>query len=119
MPGFDGTGPMGIGPMTGGGRGFCGPWSMGARMPYYGRGRAPYRPYGMPWGSPYYGAAPGWGAPAGMNPSMPVGNPAANPYAPQMGPENELDLLYDRAQTIKGELEQIESRIRELEGKEG
>jgi len=53
-----------------------------------------------------------------MNPSMPVGNPAANPYAPQMGPENELDLLYDRAQTIKGELEQIESRIRELEGKE-
>ena len=23
MPGFDGTGPGGIGPMTGGGRGFC------------------------------------------------------------------------------------------------
>jgi len=23
MPGFDGTGPMGMGPMTGGGRGFC------------------------------------------------------------------------------------------------
>ncbi|MBU2504350.1 MAG: DUF5320 domain-containing protein, partial [Candidatus Omnitrophica bacterium] len=23
MPGFDGTGPMAAGPMTGGGRGFC------------------------------------------------------------------------------------------------
>ncbi|HHW54697.1 MAG: DUF5320 domain-containing protein [bacterium] len=23
MPGFDGTGPRGLGPMTGGGRGFC------------------------------------------------------------------------------------------------
>ena len=26
MPGFDGTGPMGRGPMTGGGRGFCNPY---------------------------------------------------------------------------------------------
>ncbi len=25
MPGFDGTGPMGAGPMTGGGRGYCNP----------------------------------------------------------------------------------------------
>jgi hypothetical protein len=25
MPGFDGTGPQGGGPMTGGGRGFCAP----------------------------------------------------------------------------------------------
>lgn len=34
MPGFDGTGPMGMGPMTGGGRGFCiGYWP----YPYWGR----------------------------------------------------------------------------------
>jgi len=26
MPGFDGTGPLGLGPRTGGGRGFCPPW---------------------------------------------------------------------------------------------
>lgn len=25
MPGFDGTGPRGLGPITGGGRGFCAP----------------------------------------------------------------------------------------------
>ena len=41
MPGFDGTGPRGMGPMTGGGRGFC---------------AAPR--YGVPWGMPYYGAGP-------------------------------------------------------------
>jgi len=42
MPGFDGTGPMGLGPMTGGGRGFCailyrsyGPYAYGIRAPYY------------------------------------------------------------------------------------
>ena len=45
MPGFDGTGPRGMGPMTGGGRGFCAiplssAWPAYARrgftMPYYG-----------------------------------------------------------------------------------
>ena len=30
MPGFDGTGPRGMGPMTGSGRGFCSPWGIGA-----------------------------------------------------------------------------------------
>jgi hypothetical protein len=42
MPGFDGTGPMGQGPMTGGGRGFC-------AMPYRG-----YAPYGYGFRTPYY-----------------------------------------------------------------
>ena len=35
MPGFDGTGPMGAGSMTGGGRGFCNPADAG-----YGPGTA-------------------------------------------------------------------------------
>jgi len=37
MPGFDGTGPQGRGPMTGGGRGFCNPYGT----------RAVARPYGF------------------------------------------------------------------------
>jgi hypothetical protein len=37
MPGFDGTGPRGTGPMTGGGRGFCSPYSA----------RASWRPFGI------------------------------------------------------------------------
>lgn len=53
MPGFDGTGPMGMGPMTGGGRGFCampiGPYGPSG----YGMGQFPYSaPYG-----PYYTGA--------------------------------------------------------------
>jgi len=34
MPGFDRTGPRGMGPMTGGARGHCNPYGRGA----YGRG---------------------------------------------------------------------------------
>ena len=53
MPGFDGTGPMGMGPMTGGGRGFCAT-PIGPYGPYgYGMGSFPYsQPV-----SPYYGGA--------------------------------------------------------------
>lgn len=52
MPGFDGTGPSGRGPMTGGARGWCNPYRpvprgygayrppvYGVRRPLYGRGR--------------------------------------------------------------------------------
>ena len=57
MPGFDGTGPMGMEPMTGGGRGFCSPWGIGVGMRTYGIPRwggyvYPYysdRPFGIPY----------------------------------------------------------------------
>ncbi len=43
MPGFDGTGPNGMGPMTGGRRGFCDPRGVGAmRWPYSARRWARY-----------------------------------------------------------------------------
>ena len=41
MPGFDGTGPMGMGPMTGGGRGWCNPSAPYAR-PYFSGGFGPW-----------------------------------------------------------------------------
>ena len=47
MPGFDRTGPMGMGPRTGGGRGFCQP---GAGYANYGGYSYAANPYG---GSPY------------------------------------------------------------------
>ena len=82
MPGMDGTGPMGMGPMTGGGRGFCNPlWAgsgyRGAMNPWlryhgyspwagYGYGPHPWRfratfPYGAAyfgWPQRGYGASP-------------------------------------------------------------
>lgn len=59
MPGFDGTGPAGRGPMTGGAQGWCNPY--GARYAGYG----PYRPpYPTPVRPPYaygFGRRPRWG----------------------------------------------------------
>ena len=53
MPRFDGTGPMGMGPMTGWGRGFCRPRGYrgrGAGLGYgYGRGVGRFFPWGAPW----------------------------------------------------------------------
>jgi hypothetical protein len=39
----------------------------------------------------------------------------ANPYAPQMTREQELGFLRSQAEAIKGQLEQIDARIKELE----
>jgi len=104
MPGFDGTGPRGMGPMTGGGRGFCSPWGIGAALAGYG---APQR---MGYGYPYYGwsgaSYPFYGAPTSV--------PGAAPFAPQMTREQELDLLKNQAQAMRGQLEQIEGRIQQL-----
>lgn len=70
-----------------------------------------YPSYGDPWTVPYYGemahpgAIPyGYGAPMG-----------ADPYAPQMTREQELDFLKNQAEAIKRELDQIDARIKELD----
>jgi len=59
MPGFDGTGPRGRGPMTGGARGFC--------------------------------------------------------AVPLSAPQQELDFLKNQSQALREQLEQIETRIRDME----
>jgi len=83
MPGGNGTGPMGMGPMTGRGAGFCAGYSapgfmnpVGGRLGLgLGRGRGPgrgmwQRPFAAGYGYPYagyggYGGYPyaGYGAP--------------------------------------------------------
>ncbi|MBN2059842.1 MAG: DUF5320 domain-containing protein [Deltaproteobacteria bacterium] len=130
MPGFDGTGPMGAGPMTGGARGFCNPASGGYGVGYggtsgygrgYGRGRGFRRGFGpgMAWGRGYgrgYGRGFGWRAPY---PSWGAGyyGPAYdNPYG-SMSPENELQMLRNEADAIKNDLENINKRIEEIESK--
>ena len=99
MPGFDGTGPRGMGPMTGGGRGFCSPWGRGAA----------YRPYGFGpgygYGRAYYGAG--------------QFAPFQAPFSPEANKEEELDWLRRQSQGIKGQLEQIEARIKQLEKSPG
>ena len=118
MPGFDGTGPRGMGPMTGGRRGFCSPWGIGAAIrgrmvPPYPQAPYPlyggYAPYGSPRGTPYYG-----GYAPGTSPDY-----WATPYAPQMTREQELDFLRNEAQAVKEQLEGIEARMRNLETEDG
>ena len=62
MPGFDGTGPRGMGPMTGGARGYC--------------------------------------------------------AVPLSIPETEIDSLKNQAHALKAQLEQIETRIKNLRSTE-
>jgi len=73
--------------MTGGGWGFCSPWGIGAAL----------RRYGLPrwigYGYPY---------------------PGAGLLTPAVSREEELSFLKQQAQVIRGQLEEIESRIEEL-----
>jgi hypothetical protein len=60
MPGMDGAGPAGMGPMTGGVRGLCDPYSAlhGGYVPYH----RPYRAYRGYSGRPRWGMGRGyWG----------------------------------------------------------
>ena len=64
MPGFDGSGPRGMGPMTGGGRGWCNPNYAGGRSAFTGQ-----YPYSTPYGTGYvppYGA--GYSTPYAASP---------------------------------------------------
>ena len=112
MPGFDRTGPRGMGMMTGGGRGICNP--RGVRPHYLGygfgfRGASPAWPYagrgrgGLP--RCWYPGASGRGA-ANATPLV-----ASSPPSP----EEELDFLKEQSNAMKHEMEEIERRIQELE----
>ena len=94
MPGFDGTGPMGLGSMTGGGRGFCSPRGMRANVRAYGIPR--WRGYGYPYhvGGSYV--------------------PGIAPYAPQVSRDQEIGFLKQQAEAMRAELKEIEARIKEL-----
>lgn len=89
MPGFNGTGPRGTGPMTGGRRGFC---ATGTRTQFY--------PYGGFRRTSEYGMGPGFYS--------------ANPVVPPVNREQELGMLKNQAQAMQDQLEQIKTRIEQL-----
>ena len=117
MPGFDGTGPMGAGPMTGGARGYCNPSGRYYGVPRFGGGRGfrggfgrgfgGARGYGRGFGR-MGGYGPGWG---GYGPAY--GAPYGNPYP--MNTADEMNMLRDEANAMKSELDAINRRIAELE----
>ena len=123
------------------GRGFGrGGWGIGFRRssppwPYVGLGRGGlprcgyfvdgaggipaspgYPSYGGSWATPHYRETAYPGAMLYDYAGPPMGAvPGAYPYAPQMTREQELDFLKSQAEAIKGQLEQINTRIKELE----
>lgn len=113
MPGFDRSGPMSAGPMTGRGRGWCRrpvetmvPPAL-ARGYGYGRGLGVRRGFGRGFGR-------GAGAVFGGDAYPPV----AVGVAPQRSTE-ELDRLRANAEAMRNSLESIQRRIAELEKESG
>ena len=107
----DGFG-QGRGAGRGGGMGFgfrgsSPPW------PYVGRGRG-----GLPRCG-YFTGGPGSVAPIAYQPpyyDQPPVAPLYTPFTPQMTREQELDYLKNQAEVIKEQLNQIDSRMRDLAG---
>ncbi len=126
MPGGNGTGPGGMGPMTGRGAGFCAGYSVpGFMNPIGGRlglglgwGRGMGMGRGMrrrPLGYPYsagYGAYGGYGMPY---PQAGYGMPYEPLGAAGFSPKQELQMLQGQAEVMEDELDGIKKRIGELE----
>ena len=111
MPGFDGTGPMGMGPMTGGGMGFCAVPARDRKRPFggrfFGRGR------GRGWRNLYWATEmPGW---MRVSYGYPAFGRGAYPYVPEMMPKEEMDMLKDQAKALKQQLDEIQGHISTLE----
>ncbi|HBB17942.1 MAG: hypothetical protein A3J94_08020 [Syntrophus sp. RIFOXYC2_FULL_54_9] len=112
MPGGDRTGPMGMGPRTGWGAGFCAGYGVPAfSNPGYGAGVAVFGGRGGRGRRNRFFATgiPGWQWFAG-NP-IPVGMPfSAQPETPQ----NELDVLKGQAQYLENGLKELQARMETL-----
>lgn len=112
MPGFDGTGPLGQGPMTGGGRGMCvvpdGNLRRTAGMRYFGRGFGYGRGFGRALGRGC-GFGRGFGRIYGGYPY------AEAPYSGSVTSAREMDMLRAEAEAMREDLDAINKRIREIE----
>ena len=115
MPFGDGTGPMGMGPMTGRGAGYCaGYGAPGYLNPAFGRGW--WR--GGGWGRGWWGAGRGFGGGWWRSGYAPASGAPAYGYAPYGGPlskEQEADALRQQADLLTRSLETINQRLEELE----
>jgi len=114
MPGFDGTGPQGMGPKAGGGRGFCTPGTSAYASGYInsaicGAGRG-----GIPRGGGR-GRAIGRGRGRWSCRTIPFD---AQQYYHEPNSAQTIDFLKNQASFLEGELAAIQKRIKELEKKE-
>lgn len=91
MPGLNGTGPNGMGPMTGGGRGLCNP-----------RAGSPRR----------------YAPPQRVNYAFPqYGTYGFQSFSPRVTREQELEFLKGQAEALRDELKELETEIDKLSAK--
>ena len=124
MPRGDRTGPAGLGPRTGRGMGYCAGYSVPGFMNAgpglgLGLGRG-FGGGGRGWRNMYYATGlPGW-ARAGWLPAFgqpPVAPYGVAPYGPAPTAGDEAELLKAQAEYFERALEDIKSRLVELERK--
>jgi len=122
MPSGDGTGPAGLGPMTGRAAGYCAGYGVpGFMNPIPGRGFGGGG-RGGGWGRRnrfYATGLTGWqraavGRPIPAGPG-PYGVPYGTPSAPSMTQKQELDALKGQAAYFEDALGGIRKRVQELE----
>ena len=128
MPGGDGMGPGGMGPMTGRAMGYCAGYPVpgfanpgagfgmgfgrgrgggrGRRNRFYATGLTGWQRAATGWG-PYAGPATGYAGPApGYAGPVPAAIPAVQ----------ELEALKNQAEYFQGAVDEVKKRIDELEG---
>jgi hypothetical protein len=114
MPGGDGTGPLGFGPMTGRSAGFCAGYStpgytnpIALRVEFFGRGRGHrnwYYATGLPRRARFNQGFYAWDS------SIPYSDPRTN-----IAPEQEMEILKNQSKYMEENIEAINERIKELE----
>ena len=115
MPGGDGTGPGGMGPMTGRAAGYC----AGYPTPGYAN-RVPGRGFGFGMGRGFgmgFGAGRGWRNFGGMRRNM-YNAPMASydvPFNRGLTREEEVEMLKGQAGQVEETLSSLKKRISELE----
>ena len=114
MPRGDGTGPLGLGPMTGRGAGYCAGYpAPGYANPGPGRG----------WGFGYgrgFGRGRGWGRGFGRRfgfgwEAYPYAYGSPYGYPANVTPKQEADMLRAEAKAMQEEISAINQRVKDLE----
>jgi hypothetical protein len=105
MPRGDGTGPRGLGSMTGRAAGYCAGYSTPGFANSYGGRMGMGRGYGRGFGFGYANQVPYY------NPPVYGGSY----YQPSIEPKQEIGALSNEANMLKEQLEAINKRIAELE----
>ncbi len=121
MPFGDRRGPLGMGPMTGRGAGYCSGYGMpGFANPVLCRG---FYGFGRGWGRSHgwFGIGRGWrhrfwatGMPGWTGYGYSYGGLTA-PHDTSLSTQEEMEMLKNQAEFLKRELDQIQNRISKIE----